>query len=73
MPKYNVKFEGLNKKPTYDELIDSIQNPQDKIKYPDRTAKQMIESPLMAQIQREGFVDVEQQEEKLLKNSKKII
>ena len=33
--------EGLKRRQTYEEVIDYIENDKDKIKYPDRTAKQL--------------------------------
>ena len=36
---FGVNYDGLREKKTYDELIDYVMNKQEKIQYPDRTAK----------------------------------
>ncbi len=36
---FGINYDGLRKKKTYDELIDYVMNKQEKIQYPDRTAK----------------------------------
>ena len=47
---YALNYEGLKKRDTYDEIIDYLQNKQDKIKYPDRTAKQLRNSPQLSNL-----------------------
>ena len=34
---YGLNYNGLRKKETYDEIVDYLENKQEKIKYPDRT------------------------------------
>ena len=38
---------GLRKRPSYEEAINYLQNDQEIIKYPNRAAKQLRESPWM--------------------------
>ena len=44
---YGINHEGLEKKQTYDELIDYIDNRKARIKYPNRDAKLLRESPTL--------------------------
>ena len=47
---YQVNYEGLRKRSDYDELVDYILFKQPKIKYPDRTAKFIRESPQLSNL-----------------------
>ena len=58
---------GLRKKPTYDELIQEIGDKQDKIKYPDRFATQLRNSPYLSQFDGDGALDLQDQENAILK------
>jgi hypothetical protein len=53
---------GLRKKPTYDSLIDYIQNEQPNIKYPNRLATQITNSREMTKLDGLGMVGLEQQQ-----------
>ena len=44
---YGINHDGLEKKQTYDELIDYIANRKARIKYPNRDAKLLRESPTL--------------------------
>ena len=59
-----MKFieESLRKRPTYDEVIDYIENKQPKIKYPDRTATFLRNSPYLSQFDGDSWIDLETQE-----------
>jgi hypothetical protein len=39
MAKVAMLIDGLRRKPTYEEVIDYIENDPDKIKYPNRAAR----------------------------------
>ena len=47
---YGLNYDGLKKRETYDEIIDYLQNRQEKIKYPDRTAKRLRNSPQLSNL-----------------------
>ena len=56
MTMYAVNYKGLRKRSDYDELVDYILFKQPKIKYPDRTAKFIRESPQLSNLlDGEGF------------------
>ena len=50
MAIYQVNYSGLRKRSDYDELVDFILFKQPKIKYPDRTAKFIRESPQLSNL-----------------------
>ena len=53
---YAINKQGLREKPNYDELINFLQNKQEKIIYPDRFAKRIRESPQLSNLlDGEGF------------------
>ena len=53
---------GLRKKPTYDSLIDYIQNDQPNIKYPNRLATQITNSREMTKLDGVGMIGMEEQQ-----------
>ena len=61
MAKFGVKYAGLHKRDSYDGLIDYLENKQEKIKFPNREAKFVRDSPQYQQLLNEGFVEVEKQ------------
>ena len=42
---YKVSYQGLRKKESYDDIVDYLENKQEKIKYPNRFATQIRNSP----------------------------
>ena len=71
MAKCGVKYAGLHKRDSYEGLIDYLENKQEKIKYPNREAKFVCNSPQYQQLLSEGFVEVEEQQlNKIQKNKK---
>ena len=58
MSKYAINTVGLRKKPTIDELVDYIERAPDKIRYPDRRASQIRNSPYMTQFDGMTFEDL---------------
>ena len=67
MAKPGVKYGGLHKKDSYEGLIDYLENKQEKVKYPDREAKFVRDSPQYQSLLNEGFVEVEEQQLKQIK------
>ena len=70
---YDINYDGLRKKETYDELIDYVMNKQEKIKYPNRTAKFLRESPQLSNLldgDGEGLLEMEGQKKGKCKKSK---
>ena len=62
MAKVAMMESGLRRKQTYEEIIDYIQNDQDKIKYPNRTAKFLRNTFQLSQLDGMGQALLEQQE-----------
>ena len=62
MAKFKVKYAGLHKRDSYEGLIDYLENKQEKIKYPDREAKFIRDSPFYQQLLSDGFTGVEEQQ-----------
>ena len=62
---FALNYEGLKKRETYDEIIDYLMNKQEKIKMPNRLAKQLRESPQLSNLldgDGEGVLDMEEQQ-----------
>ena len=57
-PKTGINPIGLRKRPSYEEAINYLQNDQEIVRYPDRYAKQLRESPWMTQLDADGNDDV---------------
>ena len=47
---FALNYDGLKKRDTYDEIIDYLQNKQEKIKYPNRLAKQVRNTPQLSNL-----------------------
>jgi len=62
MAKFKFKYAGLHKRDSYEGLIDYLENKQEKIKYPDREAKFIRDSPFYQQLLSDGFTGVEEQQ-----------
>ncbi|MFM7985360.1 MAG: hypothetical protein ACKPKO_39210, partial [Candidatus Fonsibacter sp.] len=56
---YGINFNGVNPRPTYEELINFVDYP---IKYPDRTATFTRDSPLLTQLYGIGMMELEEME-----------
>lgn len=52
----------LRQRPTYDEVVDYLENEQPKIKYPDRKASFLRNSPYLSQFDGDSWLDLEDQE-----------
>ena len=73
---FGINYDGIRKKKTYDELIDYVMNKQEKIQYPDRTAKFLRNSPQLSNLldsNGEGLLEMEEQQKSKWKNNKKNI
>ena len=62
---FAINYNGLRRKPNYDELIDYIQNGQDKIKYPNRAATFVANSNQYQQFIGQSLSDLQDQEMRL--------
>ena len=71
MAKVSRMTDGLKRRQTYEEVIDYIENDKDKIKYPDRTAKQLRNTFELSQLDGVGMRIMEQQQFKEAKEREK--
>ena len=53
-----TKYNGLRRRDNYDEIVDYLFNRQQKIRWPDRCAKRMRESPYLTQLDGEGMFEL---------------
>jgi hypothetical protein len=63
---YSVNYDGLKKRETYNEIVEYLQYGQEKIKYPDRSAKQLRESPQLSNLldgDGAGLMDMEEEQD----------
>ena len=58
-------MENLRRKPTYNEVINYLEFEQPKIKYPNRNATFLRNSPYLSQFDGDSWIDLEEQEEKI--------
>ena len=71
MARYQVNFNGLKKRQSYEELIDYLQHGQEKIQYPNRKALKLRNSPYLAFLDGEGVVEMEKQQSKMMHEQEK--
>ena len=62
MAKFKVSYNGLHKRDSYEGLIDYLENKQDKVKFPNREAKFLRDSPQYQSLLSQGFTEVEEQQ-----------
>ena len=55
---YQVNYSGLKKRESYDEIVAIIEGDQTKVRYPNRVAMQIMNSPYMRQLEYEAVMDV---------------
>lgn len=67
MAKVAIMTDGLRRKPTYEEVIDYIENDPDKIKYPNRAAKFLRNTFQLSQLDGMGQALLEQQQAEEMK------
>lgn len=66
--KRNVKYNGLHEKPTYEQIINYLEYGQEKIKYPNRDAMKLRNSPYFTQLDSEAGMDLHDFETRLEKD-----
>ena len=66
-----ARTKGLHKKATFNEIIDEIVNPKDKIIFPNRFAKQLRNSFELSQLDGEGMRQMEMQSVNVMKEQRK--
>ena len=62
---------GLRQRPTFEGIVDYIANGQETIKYPDRLAKFMRNHPYLTQLDGEGMMEMQEQQENAWKEQLK--
>ena len=71
MAKVAMMTNGLKRRQTYEEVIEYIKNDKDKIKYPDREAKQLRNTFELSQLDGVGMQIMEQQQFREMKEREK--
>ena len=69
--KYGVNLTGLKHKDTYDDVLDIINTSKNTIKYPDRRAKQLRNSPYLSFLDGEGLEHMKEQQINAIKEQHK--
>ena len=64
-------MQNLRRKPTYNELINYLEFEQPKIKYPNRNATFLRNSPYLSQFDGDSWIDLEEQENNINKEKLK--
>ena len=59
-----INYVGLQRRPTFEGIVDYIANRQETVKYPDRFAKQIRDHPYMTQFEGEGMLEIEEMDRK---------
>lgn len=62
---FALNYEGLKKRESYDEIVDYLMRGQEKIKFPNRLAKQLRESPQLSNLldgEGLGVFDIDEQQ-----------
>jgi hypothetical protein len=71
---YQVNYNGLKKRETYDEIVALLDGgDKTKIKYPNRVASQILNSPYMKMIDAESLLDIQNQNDNIQKEKLKQI
>ena len=70
---YQINYNGLKKRDTYDEIVSIIAGGGGVIKYPNRYATQLSNSPYMKQIDGETMLDLQEQSTRVQKEQLKQI
>ena len=68
---FAANYDGLKKRETYNEIVEYLQYGQEKIKYPDRRAKQLRESPQLSNLldgNGSGYLEGETQQQNAMTN-----
>ncbi len=54
---------GLRQRPTFEAIVDYLANGQETIRYPDRFAKMVRNHPYLTQLDGEGMMEMQEQQE----------
>ena len=65
-----TKYNGLKRRDAYEEIINYLAVEQPPIKYPDRWAKRVRESPYLTNLDYDGTLEMEEQQKKQHKRRK---
>lgn len=71
---FGINYDGMRRRETYDEIIDYIQNRQEKIQYPDRLASRLRNTPELSNLldgEGDSVTDLEQQQREQYTNIEK--
>ena len=71
MTRAKKHFAGLRRRETYEELINYLENEQEILKFPNRTAKFLRDSPYLTQLDGEGQRTMEEQQLNVMKQQEK--
>lgn len=63
----NIEKQSMHHRPSYDELLDSILHPKDKIDLPDRRASQLRKMQQLSMFDDISFLDLREQQENIAK------
>ena len=66
-------MQSLRKRQTYNEVVNYLENEQPKIKYPDRRATFLRNSPYLSQFDGDSWIDLDEQEQDINKEKLKQI
>ena len=65
--QYKVNYKGLHKRPTYEGLINYLQNEQETIQFPNRAAKQARNHPYLTQLDGDDYDHMTEQQLSILR------
>ena len=71
MAKYAINYNGLRKRDTYEQAIDYLQFGQKKMTMPSRYWMQLRNSPYMTQLDGEGVIEMEKQQQNQMKGQER--
>ena len=66
-----INYTGLHQRPTFEGIIDYLANGQEKVKYPNRQAKQIRNHPYLTQLDGIGMFEMQEQQENAWKEQEK--
>ena len=66
-----INYTGLHQRPTFEGIIDYLANGQEKVKYPNRQAKQIRNHPYLTQLDGIGMFEMQEQQENAWKEQQK--
>ena len=73
MAKMMSRYQGLHRRETYDEVLSYLERGGPNIPFPDRTASFIRASPEYQNLLTYDFIDIQKQQENMLKQQKKDI